>query len=154
MNSNYDLSNPFLAEPASPPGGSGASDPRVLRAIESNTDLLQQLIGRLQTGELSPHAAAANAATESPSQPQQERIDTLTRHIELLEDQIHYLSDSNRELAAKVLYENDFRKSGTEGWDERKRQIQETLQDDRFDIDQFLGVVELQDPGDRSRTVT
>ncbi|MEM6469805.1 MAG: hypothetical protein AAF802_09660 [Planctomycetota bacterium] len=139
MHSEYDLSNPFLSEQSST--GNSVGDKRILRAVENNTDLLEQLIGILQSGSVPLSSVPAENPEVSTSQL--ETIEALQKHIQVLEQQMHVLSDSNRELAAKVLYENDFQDSNANSWEDRKRQIQETLQDETFDIDQFLGIVEL-----------
>lgn len=132
-------------------------DPRVMDAVRSNTDLLNNLLAQItdvrhlvdasRSGSQKPDAAKGEGLGLQVNDSEVEvEARNLRKKIQRLESENAALHAQNKELAAKVVTsriqekapENSVEAGEMLSWEERKRQILLQMEEDSFDANQFV----------------
>lgn len=142
---------------ATTPGDEG-NCPQCTPVLQSNTDLLEQLVEEIH--ELRSELRAKGSLERESREPEaanSEQVDELLWQIRQRDDQIaalqHELSSleqQNQELASKIASQNirksvqtvDSSATDALSWDERKRLILQQMEEDTFDADEFVGAIQ------------
>ncbi len=138
-------------EELSPRPNHSTSDPvadgKVMEAVQSNAELLQQVLEQLADLRPDVHTdAPGTLASALLSDTDNDQCERHQRQIAALEDQIAELQQQNSDLAARVASSNLQQSISTPqsssndalSWEERKQVIIQQMESDTFDSEEFI----------------
>lgn len=137
-----------VAENASP-AESKRCDRTIINAVESNADLLQQLLTQFEGLYEMVHQSRSSGGGTGDVSDDDIQFRLAQARIAELEEQVEELQQQNEDLASQVASTNvqeavaktSSGSSDALSWDQRKRLILEQMEDDSFDAESFVAAL-------------